>query len=167
MDMRRSSRKAWNHICKLGNDRTANKQHSNVTANQVAQQLVLVNGKTTHSIKVKSKINRCVPSSEPNSTRPFTEEELNTGIKSLKNGKAIGLDNISVEEIKHFGLKARKWVLQFLNNCFFQRKIPRIWRRTKVVALLKPGKNCSEPKSYRPISLLSHLYKLLERLLLN
>ena len=72
-DMRRSSWKAWNLICKLGNDRTANKQHSNVTANQVAHQLVL-NGKTTHSIKVKSKINRCVPSSEPKSTRPFTEK---------------------------------------------------------------------------------------------
>ena len=35
-DMRRSSRKAWNLIRKLGNDRTANKQHSNVTADQVA-----------------------------------------------------------------------------------------------------------------------------------
>ena len=93
--------------CKLGNDQTANKQHSNVTANQVAHQLVL-NGKTTHSIRVKSKINRCVPSGEPKFTRPFTEEELNTGIKCLKNGKAIGLDKISVEEIKHFGLKARK-----------------------------------------------------------
>ena len=108
-----------------------------------------------------------MPSSEPKSTRPFTEEELNTGIKSLKNGKAIGLDNISVEEIKHFGLKARKWLLQFFKNCLFQQKIPRTWRRTKVVALLKPGKYCSEPKSYRPISLLSHFYKLLERLFLN
>ena len=165
-DMRRSSRKAWNLIRKLGYDQTANKQHLNVTANQVAHQLVL-NGKTTHSIKVKSKIHRFVPSSKPKSTRPFTEEELNTRIKSLKNGKAIGLDNISVEEIKHFGLKARKWLLQFFNNFLFQQKIPRIWRRTKVVALLKPGKNCSEPKSYRPISLLSHLYKLLERLLLK
>ena len=177
-DMRRSSQKAWNLIRKLGNDQTANKQHSNVTANQVAHQLVL-NGKTTHPLKVTSKINRCVPSSEPKSTRPFTEE-LNTGIKSLKNGKAIRLDNISVEEIKHFGLKARKWLLQFFNNCFFQQKISRIWRRTKVTTLFllhipgfflvsagqlktrkKPGKNCSEPKSYRPTSLLSYLYKLL------
>ena len=125
--MRRSSRRAWNLIRKLENDRTANKQDFNVTVNskQVAHQIAL-NGKTTYSIKVKSKINWCVPSSEPESTRPFTEEELNSGIKSLTNGKAIGLDNISVEEIKHFGLKARKWLLQFFNNCLFQQKIPRL-----------------------------------------
>ena len=35
------------------------------------------------------------------------------------------------------------------------------------MAILKPGKDPSIPKSYRPISLLSHTFKLLERLLLN
>ena len=36
-----------------------------------------------------------------------------------------------------------------------------------MIALLKPGKDPSIPKSYRPISLLSHTYKLFERLILN
>ena len=36
-----------------------------------------------------------------------------------------------------------------------------------MIALLKPGKDSSSPKSYCPIFLLIHLYKLLERLLLN
>ena len=35
------------------------------------------------------------------------------------------------------------------------------------MALLKPGKDSSIPKSYRPISLLSQTFKLFERLLLN
>ena len=34
-------------------------------------------------------------------------------------------------------------------------------------AILKPGKDSSLPKSYRPISLLCHTYKLLERMILN
>ena len=35
------------------------------------------------------------------------------------------------------------------------------------MAILKPGKDSSLPKSYRPISLLCHTYKLLERMILN
>lgn len=36
-----------------------------------------------------------------------------------------------------------------------------------VIVLLKPGKNPDEAKSYRPISLLCHMYKLFERLVMN
>ena len=39
--------------------------------------------------------------------------------------------------------------------------------KKKVVALLKPNKDPTNPKSYRPISLLCTLYKLYERLILN
>ena len=46
-------------------------------------------------------------------------------------------------------------------------KIPKIWRQAKVVALLKPGKDPSVAKSFRPIFLLCHTYKLFERLILN
>jgi len=85
----------------------------------------------------------------------------------VKNGKAVGLDNIFVEEIEHFGIKTKIWLLQFSNNCPSQKKIPKSWRKSKVAAVLKPGNDASEPKNCRPISLLSHLYELLERLLLN
>ena len=47
------------------------------------------------------------------------------------------------------------------------KKIPKIWRQANVVALLKPGKDPSVAKSFRPISLLCHTYKLFERLILN
>ena len=55
----------------------------------------------------------------------------------------------------------------FFNNCTETKKIPKIWRQAKVVALLKPGKDPSVAKSFRPISLLCHTYKLFERLILN
>ena len=54
-----------------------------------------------------------------------------------------------------------------LNKCFMENKIPTLWRQFKIIAILKPGKDSAIPKSYRPISLLCHTYKLDERMILN
>ena len=88
-------------------------------------------------------------------------------LKHLKNGKAAGLDEILTEEIKNFGPITTQWVLSLLISCARTHRLPRLWRQARVVALLKPGKDPSSPKSFRPISLLCHLYKLYERLILN
>ena len=47
------------------------------------------------------------------------------------------------------------------------RKFLKLWRKSKVIAILKQDKDTSIPKSYRPISLLYHTYNLLERMILN
>ena len=102
----------------------------------------------------------------PGFTRPFTAAELDIGIRVLKNGKAPGRDDIQTVLIKQFGPKTRDWLLSFFNNCTETKKIPKLWRQAKVVALLKPGKDPPVAKSFRPISLLCHTYKLFERLIL-
>ena len=45
--------------------------------------------------------------------------------------------------------------------------IPKIWRKAKVIAVEKPGKDPSLAANYRPISLLNVCYMLLERLALQ
>ena len=45
--------------------------------------------------------------------------------------------------------------------------IPKIWTKAKVITVEKPGKDPSLAANYRPISLLSVCYKLLERLALQ
>jgi len=45
--------------------------------------------------------------------------------------------------------------------------IPKIWRKAKVIAVEKPSKDPSLAANYRPVSLLSVCYKLLERLALQ
>ena len=48
-----------------------------------------------------------------------------------------------------------------------ENKIPKIWRQSKIIATLEPGKDSAIPKNYRPISILCHTYNLYERLILN
>ena len=52
-------------------------------------------------------------------------------------------------------------------QCRRSHGFSKIWKKPQIIDLLKPGKDPSVPKSYRKISLLSHTYKLFERLLLN
>ena len=99
-DVSKNSKKAWSTIRKLRGDPKAPPQHPKVTANQVANQL-LQNGKSGKT-KHKTKLDRNKFSTGPGHTRPMTMEELENGISSLKPGKAIGLDDISTEQIKNF-----------------------------------------------------------------
>ena len=54
-----------------------------------------------------------------------------------------------------------------LNVYFTENRIPKVWRQSNIIAILKPGKDSAKPKSYRPISLLCHMNKLYERLILK
>ena len=54
-----------------------------------------------------------------------------------------------------------------LNVCFTENRIPKVWRQSKIIAILNPGKYSAKPKSYRPISLLCHMYKLYKSIILN
>ena len=156
-DMTHNSMKAWSLIKKLSNDPRKADQHVNVTPNQVAHQLIL-NGKVPNRQR-QSKIKRCGQENH-DFDDDFTIIELQTSLKHLKNGKAAGLDKILTEEIKNFGPVTTQWVLNLLNACARTHRLPRLWRQARVVAILKPGKDPSSPKSFRPISLLCHLYKL-------
>jgi hypothetical protein len=54
-----------------------------------------------------------------------------------------------------------------MNDIVSTSKIPNLFKRAKVIAIIKPGKDGTDPAHYRPISLLSVVYKLLERLILQ
>jgi len=58
----------------------------------------------------------------------------------LKNRKAAGLDDICVELIKEFGTKTKQWILELFNEIRSTYKLPKIWRKAQIIALLKPGK---------------------------
>ena len=108
------------------------------------------------------------PTAEESMVYPFSEEEYRRGIVTLKNNKATGIDDVLVEQLNKLDLNTNKWLLAMLNNCFTQNKVPTIWRKPKIIAILKPGKDSfATPKNCRPISLLWHTNKLYKRLIQN
>ena len=140
-------------------------QQPKVTANQVVTQLLLnvKNEKMRHKIKLNHK----KYSKDPGHTQHLSMEELEVGLSLLKARKANSPDNSSTEQIQHLGSGTKKWLLQMYNYCLSTHKLPKIWKKAHVLALLKPGRDAAIPKNYRPISLLCHTYKLSERLILN
>ena len=152
-NMTHNSRKAWKTINNLSNDPTSSNPPCLVIANQVAHQL-LVNCRGIMPSKPKRPVLPPATEGDILKVYRFSEGEYSKGVAALKNNKASGRDDILVEQLKHLGPKAHKWLLTMLNICFMENKIPTIWRQSKIIVILKPGKDSSIPKNYRPISLL-------------
>ena len=87
----------------------------------------------------------------PTMAHPFSEEEYRSGRAALKNNKAAGRDDVLVEQLKHLGPNANKWLHTMINVCFTGNKIPKIWRQFKIIAILKPGKDSAIPKKTQTI----------------
>ncbi|KAJ8710342.1 hypothetical protein PYW07_009708 [Mythimna separata] len=164
-NMTHNSKKAWSTIRRLTGDPPEPINQGHVTANQIAHQLLL-NGKPPHRLP-KMRRSVSIPGDNTDISKPFTLTDIIYAIKALKTGKAAGVDDLTVEQLKHLGPVAVSWLLAFFNKCLLTTNIPKLWRQTKIIAIPKPGKPLNDPKSYRPISLLCHTYKLFERLLLN
>ena len=159
-DLTLNSRREWQTIRKLSNDPTTPNPSCQVNANQVAHQL-LINSQGTMSPK------RPIPPIQegtPTMVHPFSKEEYRKGIAALNNNNAARKDDVLVDKLKHLGPKANKWLHTMLNVCFTGNKIPKIWRQSKSIVILKPGKDSVIPKNYRPISLLCHTYNLYEQM---
>ena len=101
----------------------------------------------------KPKCPKLSPISEDDSSLvfPFTEEEYKKGIATLKNKKAAVIEDVLVEQLKNIGPRAHRWLHSMLNVCFTENRIPKVWRQSKIIAILKPGKDSAIPKSYRPL----------------
>lgn len=94
-------------------------------------------------------------------------EEVKNNIKFSRNMKAPGMDGVFNLVLKKLGPSAYSMLTKVLNRCLELAYFPNQWKLAKVVPVLKPGKDPTCPKSYRPISLLSALSKVFERCIYN
>ena len=83
---------------------------------------------------------------------------------SLKNKKSSGHDGISNEILKCCSPITEKYSGRSFNDCIEKQVFPERLKFAKVLLLFKKGDE-SLPSKYRPISLLSSLSKVFEKLL--
>ena len=95
---------------------------------------------------------------------PFNDTELKSAKQKLKLRKSPGLDNINNEMIRNLSVNGDKVLLKLFNDSWNTKECPKQWKVAEIITLPKPGKDHSLPGSYRPISLLSCISKLMERL---
>ena len=99
-----------------------------------------------------------------------TGEEVERAIKRTKRHKSHGMDGITSDIIK-LGVGG-EWgeggggqiVLTYLTNKLTTKQITDGWHEAEIVILFKKG-DPKDIKKYRPVSLLSHSYKIFTRLL--
>ena len=123
---------------------------------------------TIHSESVKNSMNLIDRSSAdfPDFEK-ISIKEIKKSIKSLKDKKSPGHEEISSRVLKNLPIEAIEFIQIIYNACLRTSYFPVTWKIGKVVAIPKPGKDHSLPGSYRPITLLPIVGKMFEKLILG
>ena len=117
-----------------------------------------VRAESTAAIKNQKSTNNCMDEA-------ITLKEVEAAIKGLKCKKAPGPDGVSNDMIRHLGPVAKKTLLELFNESWKTGSVPAMWKKAIIIPIHKQGKDKKNPNSYRPISLLSCLGKLMERVI--
>ena len=92
---------------------------------------------------------------------PFQRQEIEKAIKSLKDGKSPGIDNLQSELIKHGPTEITDGIVNILNKIAETGIYPKELNEGILIPLPKPGKKQGPPENLRPIILLTVLRKIL------
>ena len=121
----------------------------------------LYNSQTgTHSQEAK------IISTQNTEIPDITSREVEVAIKEMKKNKATGLDEITKDILEEGGNAIITQLVRLFNQIIIKKYIPKSWKEAKIILLHKKGDK-SDIKNYRPISLLSHLYKLFTKIVQN
>lgn len=99
---------------------------------------------------------------------PFSREEVEGAVESLKLGKAGGFDGLLPEHLRYGGNFLILWIQQVCNSIVEFETVPAVLKVGVVCPVYKgQGKDPLNPNSYRGVTLTSVLNKTMERLFLN
>ena len=94
----------------------------------------------------------------------FSKQEMTDQMKKMKTKKALGAGGVCTEHLLHLGPLGQDALLRLINLSWRSVQVPSNWGRAVIIPILKAGKDPQDFSSYRPISLTSHVAKLMERM---
>lgn len=97
----------------------------------------------------------------------ITIQEIRRIISATKPYKAPGPDGIQNILLKKLPRKGLVQIYYICRACLELNHFPQAWKEAVIIPIKKPGKDSHDPNSYRPISLISNLGKILEKTILN
>ncbi|GFV51029.1 probable RNA-directed DNA polymerase from transposon X-element [Trichonephila clavipes] len=87
-------------------------------------------------------------------------------IKKLDCKKAPGSDQVKNIALKSLPINAITHLTKIINKCLLLNLFPKPWKHTTIIMLPKPNKDLKFPINFRPISLISSIAKIYEKILL-
>ena len=94
--------------------------------------------------------------------KDISGEEVRTGLRKMKKGKALRPDHIPMEAWTALGNKDVEFLVNLFNELLLGEKMPDEWRRSVIVPLYKSKEGVKKCGNYRGIKLISHTMKLWE-----
>ena len=141
---------------------------TNVT--QLKEKLHLLGQHFAEKMKVEND-EREVPSlhlktNEKISTVTITEQTVRDILKTLNTSKATGPDEISPNLLRNCADELSGILAQLFTDCLKQQTWPKIWKSGRVIPVHKK-EDKSKVKNYRPVTLLSVISKVMEKVLVD
>ena len=93
----------------------------------------------------------------------ISKEEVRENRKRMKNGKAVGPDDIPVKVWKCLGEIALEFLRKLYNRTMESERMPEEWRDSILIPIFKNKGAVQSCSNYRGIKLISHSMKLWER----
>lgn len=160
IDFRRSSKKASNLQRRLEPTPSIIKRTTKITPKIFANRIIEMSRSpldkiSAREVTMKLRIKKSYAEERSRQAEDFRAEEVQIALKSVKLGKAAELDCIYPEFLKHCSPNTMKVPSNFFTDILHTGRLANIFKKTKVLTVLKPDKPDSDVKSYRHTSLLS------------
>ncbi|KAI5724929.1 hypothetical protein M8J77_008903 [Diaphorina citri] len=94
---------------------------------------------------------------------PITLKEIERVLLKRKNS-APGMDQISYMMLKKLPKSSLLILNKIYNRIWYKGEIPQRWKQFVLSPIPKPNRNLESPENYRPITLASCLFKILEKI---